>query len=1060
MFGRVLFPSVLFALRLVPHVVSLFFATTVENALKTVATILEAERHPVLAADEPHEYADKYALAEYLTNTAVASQMNALTALGLQPSQLKTISEWVLQKKKSVTLRFLAEDACSFLKEEDVEVQHPGGGHEVITTKTEKGSGGFFGSGSGGTKEETTTTRVVQRVKEFHWKVGVRYKLIVFPGTAVDEALVLQQRSSETVLITQLPPGQGSKLKAPLPEHTLHPPVDASLTWFVRMISPDDQTCQFTIDRSAKKCKTPRRNDNVQEAVDFHKQLYDWARITQGFFLQRIEKELQGKDNPVRPRPPPAAKSSILEPGATGTMQGLMKEPTFNGKAIRIVEYSREQQRYKAEPVDPNSGLPPTLSIKPANIKPDRMPSSSPAAGPPLSTISDEGIFCSILPLMENGSVLSMQDAGDFLQEQMRSMDEALEGLAREYPPKNLVKIVSVAEAGLVLLCKHVEHLALQYQDSVNYVEDMLKQQLIQAVGKEIGHSDFEQFMRFYNKKFFGMNFAPTPFSHAIRRPGHYPDGIISIEATTLSSSSPKTPRGTVDTSTSDPIETWVRSIAAKDSPSIFIPINAAASVEITGNRFLHGWMQHRFKAKQKPDYQLACRARQFSCFLVVLGTIAGPDKFEPKDAIILQNKDELLIPLATTVLPSAKEFKDAIKSLSPEQQDFAKAYRAMQLESSVFGVCVIQLKPQLEKLLGLPEGALTKEIQLTQELMSLFVDYQVPSDLLTFEGRQDCTQVEKVDAVKGYVKSVLDVIDESKKKQLKEEEMKADMRAEMDYHPPAQPLVIPEAADRSDRMNDGSETSKRSGRGRGMYRKSAAPFGGPSLMAEAVMGQSTPDSSFAMVSSMMGGAPATRSAAPMSASQSPKRTALSPSSVQPPYKLPPQDITPSGGRSPGNTEDFTMIPKELDAKLEKHDKDNALRSTIIKPGSHWARTRQENFLTGAKTSTLSPDTIASEKKKAFDLLDAISRSGTLAIDCSELHVVVAVSHCFDNDIMGTVVQDNVNPIEKLERSSLMLASTIYGQPAVKLIQNEQDAERLRGTFPLLLESESSSAST
>jgi hypothetical protein len=45
-----------------------------------------------------------------------------------------------------------------------------------------------------------------------------------------------------------------------------------------------------------------------------------------------------------------------------------------------------------------------------------------------------------------------------------------------------------------------------------------------------------------------------------------------------------------------------------------------------------------------------------------------------------------------------------------------------MQLESSVFGVCVIQLKPQLERRLELPEGALTKEIQLTQDLMSLFL--------------------------------------------------------------------------------------------------------------------------------------------------------------------------------------------------------------------------------------------------------------------------------------------------------------------------------------------------
>jgi hypothetical protein len=68
---------------------------------------------------------------------------------------------------------------------------------------------------------------------------------------------------------------------------------------------------------------------------------------------------------------------------------------------------------------------------------------------------------------------------------------------------------------------------------------------------------------------------------------------------------------------------------------------------------------------------------------------------------------------------PTAKEeFKDAVVSLSPEQRAFAESFRAMQLESSVFGVCVIQLKPR--ETVELPEGALTKEIQLTQDLMSL----------------------------------------------------------------------------------------------------------------------------------------------------------------------------------------------------------------------------------------------------------------------------------------------------------------------------------------------------
>merc|ERR1719393_1131242 len=96
-------------------------------------------------------------------------------------------------------------------------------------------------------------------------------------------------------------------------------------------------------------------------------------------------------------------------------------------------------------------------------------------------------------------------------------------------------------------------------------------------------------------------------------------------------------------------------------------------------------------------------------------------DSFDPEHALLVQNKDDLRIPLMLEQLPSAQEFKDAIESLSPEQQRFAKAYRAMQLEGTVFGVLVLQLKPQLERVLNLPPEALTKEIQLTQQLLDLF---------------------------------------------------------------------------------------------------------------------------------------------------------------------------------------------------------------------------------------------------------------------------------------------------------------------------------------------------
>ena len=152
----------------------------------------------------------------------------------------------------------------------------------------------------------------------------------------------------------------------------------------------------------------------------------------------------------------------------------------------------------------------------------------------------------------------------------------------------------------------------------------------------------------------------------------------------------------------------------------------------------------------------------------------------------------------------------------------------------------------------------------------------------------------------------------------------------------------------------------------------------------------------------------------------------------------------------PDRAEDFTMILKVLDAQFEKLDTDKALRSTIIKAGTTWTRKHQENLLCPLKALSLTASVVDDEKKKAFDLLDAISRSGTLPIDCAELHVVVAVSHCFENDVMGTIVQENINPIEKVEKSALIIASTIYGKQTNGLVHDERQLEQLIATFPRL----------
>jgi hypothetical protein len=61
-----------------------------------------------------------------------------------------------------------------------------------------------------------------------------------------------------------------------------------------------------------------------------------------------------------------------------------------------------------------------------------------------------------------------------------------------------------------------------------------------------------------------------------------------------------------------------------------------------------------------------------------------------------------------------------------------------------------------------------------------------------------------------------------------------------------------------------------------------------------------------------------------------------------------------------------------------------------------------------------------------MDLLDSLTRSGGLAIEDAQLHIVIANTHIFANNVMDTLVMNNINPIEKLEKSLAVVAETIH----------------------------------
>jgi hypothetical protein len=149
-------------------------------------------------------------------------------------------------------------------------------------------------------------------------------------------------------------------------------------------------------------------------------------------------------------------------------------------------------------------------------------------------------------------------------------------------------------------------------------------------------------------------------------------------------------------------------------------------------------------------------------------------------------------------------------------------------------------------------------------------------------------------------------------------------------------------------------------------------------------------------------------------------------------------------------TVDYTKIPKLLDSKFEAMDREGAVRPTIINVGKRWTKTSKKSLLAAATTCSVGVEDQQKERSAAFDLLDALTKSGGLQVQDASLHVVIAATHCFDRSLVDTVVQRNVNPIEKVELSSLIMATTIHNEERVENLVVGDQVDRLLQHSPAL----------
>jgi hypothetical protein len=337
-----------------------------------------------------------------------------------------------------------------------------------------------------------------------------------------------------------------------------------------------------------------------------------------------------------------------------------------------------------------------------------------------LSTaLDDDGVFVAVVPLFVANAPVPTPDRVPLLvavpPSSLRlvaahrgSLGAKAAELLRLFPPA----FFSGEEALLLLFARHTETCSALFAAGLRRVEELLRARLVAAMGHEADAARFARFLARRNRALFGEELF-APLSCSVRSGPRSPEGTLSL----------------CDAATLDPVDAFVATADMHDNMTL--TVGPAARVSLLGRVHLHGLVLHQFGDKQQQRLVLKARARQFSSFLLLIGRVVEPGKFDAQFGVVVRDGEDLSVPLDVETVPSAAQFKAAARSIAPEQERFARMYRDKQLSCTLFAVCAVPIRPQLERVLRLPENAMTKEIRLTSDLLELFALHNFSPDLV-----------------------------------------------------------------------------------------------------------------------------------------------------------------------------------------------------------------------------------------------------------------------------------------------------------------------------------------
>ena len=204
-----------------------------------------------------------------------------------------------------------------------------------------------------------------------------------------------------------------------------------------------------------------------------------------------------------------------------------------------------------------------------------------------LSAIGDGGVFVPVLALMMRGSEenskgvqVGVSEERALVLEQRRSLESKFAQLSAQFRDDSA--LVSQSEAKLLSTMAHVQSVCERVCGVADYIESLIEQQLVAAVGKWLTANEFGAYMTFHNRKLFQAQYAPAPFVYAVRRADMSPEGVLSLEADVR------------DGKLSQPVHTFACTRHAPRNKPLYFALGAASRAAFLGEQTVHALLMHQ----------------------------------------------------------------------------------------------------------------------------------------------------------------------------------------------------------------------------------------------------------------------------------------------------------------------------------------------------------------------------------------------------------------------------------------------------------------------------------